>query len=199
MSDALSQMALGEADILAAWRENYSQIRQTGFEWLLSMGVPPLALARDPAPFDGFPVTAAQVEFLDKGFEFTSYLRDPQRPQRALIILARDIDCEIADIAAWTPRTGEVRLWLGRLSMLGENNILAPRFDEPLPVHETALDWLKADRRGVFIADPARASFQLEGHSLLVDNAVFGGKLKQALTRPSPPIFVNKDARRAAA
>ncbi|WP_294532608.1 hypothetical protein [uncultured Rhodoblastus sp.] len=199
MSDALPQMAFNEDDILAAWRENYSQIRQTGFDWLMSAGVPPLALTRDPAPFDGFPVTAAQVEFLDKGFEFTTYLRDPQRPQRALIILARDIDGEIADIAAWTPKTGDVRFWLGRLSMLGENNILAPRFDEPLPVHETALDWLKADRRGVFIADPARAAANLEGHSLLAENLNFAGQLKKALTRPAPPIFVKREERRAAA
>jgi hypothetical protein len=197
--NALSQISFGEAEILSAWRENFSQIRQTGFDWLMSAGVPPLALSRDHAPFDGFPLTAAQVEFLDKGFEFTTYLRDPQRPQRALIILARNIDGEIADIAAWTPKTGEVRFWLGRLSMLGENNILAARFDEPLPVHQTALDWLKANRQGVFIIDPARAAFNLEGHSLLAENHNFAGQLKKALTRPAPPIFVKREERRAAA
>ena len=197
MMDNSFKIGFDAAEILATWREVNSPLRQAEIDRLLALGIPRLALDRDPSPFDGFSLTAAQVEFLDDGFEFTAYVRDPQRPQRALIIPARNIDGEIGDIAALTRKACEVRFWLGRLSMLGENNILAPRF-EPLAAHQTALDWLKAGRHGVFIADPARASFHLEGHSLLAANAGFGGQLRKALTRPAPPIFVNKDARRAA-
>ena len=56
---------------------------------------------------------------------------------------------ETIDVAAWHPENSALALWHGVASMLGAENIFAPRLDEPLLVHETALDWLCGGRRGV--------------------------------------------------
>lgn len=95
MMDNSFKIGFDAAEILAIWREVNSRLRQAEIDRLLAVGIPRLALDRDPSPFDGFSLTAAQVEFLDDGFEFTAYVRDPQRPRRALIIPARNIDGEI--------------------------------------------------------------------------------------------------------
>ncbi len=73
-------------------------------------------------------------------FEFARDLRDAAEAEGAVIFPAFDDLGELVDIAAWVPETGRVALLLGRVSMLGEDNVYAPRLGKPLALHETALE-----------------------------------------------------------
>jgi len=117
----------------------------------------------------------------------------------AMIIPVYDEAGDIFDLAAWNPDDGALGLWRGAASMLGAENIFAPRLGEPLLVHETPLDWLRAGRRGVFIVDPQRAAPLLRlGEPLGVTREAHGRRLRQALTIPAPRIVVASNARSAA-
>lgn len=189
--------AFNSDDVLATWRDVHRRLRQPEIDRLIAFGVPPIAIVRDPLPYDGEPLTAARIQFINDGFEFAGLLRDADAAETAIIIPARDINGGIIDMGAWSPATGRFAFWLNRLPMLGENNVLSPRF-EPLRVHPTVLDWLKDNRMGVFIADAKRASYSLEGFELLAPSVAFGGHLRKALARPAPPIFIDQAARRVA-
>jgi len=117
----------------------------------------------------------------------------------AIIIPVHDEAGDLVDLAAWNPDDGALALWHGVAAMLGAENIFAPRFSEPLLVHETPLDWLRAGRRGVFIIDPQRAAPLLRlGEPLGVKREAHGRRLRQALTIPAPRIVVASNARAAA-
>ena len=107
---------------------------------------------------------------------------------------------EIVDVAAWNPDSGALALWRGEASMLGEQNIFAPRLDhDGLHVHPDALTWLRAGRGGVVIIDPQRARWRLAEERLVVGDAAFGRRLRDALRLPAPQVFVAAhDGRRAA-
>ena len=101
------------------------------------------------------------------------------------------------DLAAWEPETGRLALWLGRLAMLGQDNLYGWRVGEPLIVHETPLEWLQAGREGVFVIDPQGASPLLRMvEPLAVKRPEFGRQLLSALTIRAPRIVVEN--RRAA-
>ncbi|MGO9768997.1 MAG: hypothetical protein ACLPSW_05465 [Roseiarcus sp.] len=117
----------------------------------------------------------------------------------AIIIPVHDETGDIVDLAAWNPDDGALGLWRGAASMLGAENIFAPRLGEPLLVHETPLDWLRAGRQGVFIVDPQRAGPLLRlSEPLGVTREAHGRRLRQALTIPAPRIVVASNARAAA-
>lgn len=132
-------------------------------------------------------------------FEFGRDMRDATGARDAIIVPAMNEFGELTDLAAWLPHTGELALWRGVVSMLGQNNIFAPRLGEPLLVHENVADWLRAGRRGVVIIDPARALMLLAGDRLAVADAKFGRRLRDALRLPAPKIFVTRDSARRAA
>ena len=55
-------------------------------------------------------------------------------------------------------RQGFVGSWLGRVGLLGEEQLDGPRLGAPLQVHPDPLAWLRAGRDGVVIVDPVRAA-----------------------------------------
>ncbi len=117
----------------------------------------------------------------------------------AIIIPVHDETGDIVDLAAWNPDGGALALWRGAASMLGAENIFASRLGEPLLVHETPLDWLRAGRRGVHIIDPQRAAPLLRlSEPLGVKREAHSRRLRQALTIPAPHIVVASNARAAA-
>jgi len=117
----------------------------------------------------------------------------------AIIIPVHDETGDLVDLAAWNPDDAALALWRGMASMLGAENIFAPRFGEPLLVHETPLDWLRAGRHGVYIVDPQRAAPLLRlSEPLGVAGEAHGRRLRQALTIPAPRIVVASNARAAA-
>jgi hypothetical protein len=91
-------------------------------------------------------------------FEFARHARDASGAVIALVFHAPDDLGNPLDLAAWGPKLGRLALWLGRVSMLGQDNLYGWRLGEPLAVHETPLEWLQAGREGVFVIDPQRAS-----------------------------------------
>ena len=87
------------------------------------------------------------VVFLPGGrFEFARGLRDATGAKTAIIIPALDEYLQLADLVALDLETGAIATWLGRVAMLGQQWLSAATFDEPLLVHETPLDWLRAGR-----------------------------------------------------
>ena len=139
------------------------------------------------------------VVFLDnKRFELARSSRDPSDAVFAVVFLAPDDLGDPSDLAAWQPETGRLALWLGRVSMLGQNNLYGWRLGEPLIMHETPLEWLQAMREGVFVVDPQRASPLLRMvEPLGVKRASFGRQMQAALTIAAPRIVV-ANTRRAA-
>jgi hypothetical protein len=95
----------------------------------------------------GFGLCVDSVAFLSgQCFEFARYFRDASGSRLAIIVPTRNELGDIVDLAAIDLDTSEVALWRGRAAMLGQENVFAPRMGEPLLVHETALDWLRAER-----------------------------------------------------
>jgi hypothetical protein len=132
------------------------------------------------------------VVFLPNGcFEFARDARDASCAVIALVFLAPDDLGNAFDLAAWEPETGRLALWLGRVSMLGQDNLYHLRLGAPLIVHETPLEWLQAGRGGVFVIDHQRASPLLRMvEPLGVKRPEFGRQLQAALTIRAPRIVV---------
>jgi hypothetical protein len=133
-------------------------------------------------------------------FDLSSEVRAARGHVSAVIIPARDECGDLVDLAAWNIDGGELALWRGVVSMLGEDGINAPRLEsETLDAFGDVASWLRAGRRGVVIVDPARARWRLSGERLAVDDVAFGCRVRDALRLPEPKIFVAaKNARRAA-
>jgi hypothetical protein len=135
---------------------------------------------------------AEPVVFLPNNcFEFARDARDASGAVVAVVFHAPDDLGNPLDLAAWEPKSGRLALWLGRVSMLGQDNLYAWRLGEPLVAHETALEWLQAGRAGVFVIDPQRASLLLRMvEPLGVKRPTFGRQLQTALTIRAPRIVV---------
>jgi len=133
-------------------------------------------------------------------FDFAAEVGLMRGTVAALVFPVFDEFGEIIDVAAWNPNGGALALWRGAACMLGEQNIRAPRIEhDGLTVHRDALAWLRAGRRGVVVIDPQRARWLLAEEQLVVDDAGFGRRLRDALRLPMPQVFMlTSDARRAA-
>ena len=118
-------------------------------------GVPASAIESDPDG-DGYAIGVATVERLADGrFEFAEH-----EGEAALIVVARD---EFGDPADHVPfrRNGFLPPSIAATSMLGAQEVLAPRVDPALSIHRSALDWLRSNRAGVVLIDEKRAAIQL--------------------------------------
>jgi hypothetical protein len=98
---------------------------------------------------------------------------------------------EVTDLVAWDPVTGLLASWRGQAFCLGDvDNVLntATYFDGcALWVHETPLEWLLAERRGVVILRPELCSAYLaHAPRLAVPTFDFALKVKRWLQPPEP-------------
>jgi hypothetical protein len=118
----------------------------------------------------------------------------------AFVFVARDEFGDACDLVAWAPSEARVAAWLGRASMLGLESLWAPRLmhEGALPVCETPLEWLRAERRAVVILDPTRARWSLYRTNLIVTDVAFGCRVREALRWPAPQIFVEGQMKSAA-
>jgi hypothetical protein len=131
-------------------------------------------------------------------FELARHARDASEAIPAVVFAAPDELGQLIDLAAWEPETGRLALWVGRISMLGQDNLYGWRLGDPLMVHETPPEWLQAGREGVFIIDPQRASLLLRMvEPLGVKRPEFGRQLQAALTIRAPRIVVAAKGRAA--
>ena len=134
---------------LAAVHRSWGIINRAQGAWLLNHGVSPEAI------IEPHPVGAAWVRFLgDATFEAVKGT-EPQA-LRALTFRIVDGD-EVVDLAAWSPRTGQIGNWRGVGFALGQDAIFNPAtfFDGgALRLHATPLEWLQANRDGICIVRP---------------------------------------------
>ena len=121
----------------------------------------------------------------------------PVRPPEAPIIVPADP--APIDHIAWYP-DDPARWWLrrGTAVLLGEIEVVhAEVYGEPIQVHRTPLDWLKAGGEGVVIvADWEAAFYCLRGLSIVAEDVTHGDELRRRL-RPRAPelphILVRQD------
>jgi hypothetical protein len=105
----------------------------------------------------------------------------------------------LADLVAWSPRSGRIASRLGIAALLGEGQAERAATNlagAPLPVWRTPLDWLRAARRGVVIVDRPRAAHLLGGLSVFTDDAALARDLR-GLRVPAPRV-ITADMRMAA-
>ena len=170
-------------------------LRWSEFERFLKSGVPARALV-----YPELPARARVVLFPDRPlFDFADDVGDDGAAP-AFVFVARDEFGDACDLVAWAPGEARVAAWLGRASMLGLECLRAPRivYDGALPVCETPLEWLRAERRAVVILDATRARWSFFRTSLIVSDVAFGCRVREALRWPAPQIFVEAQMRSAA-
>jgi hypothetical protein len=175
-------------------RQHFSgqPLDQAGIEWFRRRGVPITALGLPLA------VMTHAVWFDRCRFEFEA-CRPSGEPQRAIVFPALNEFGDLADLVAWHPKSNALATWLGRVVVLGEEQIFGPRLGEPLVVHPSPLEWLKASREGVVVVDPMRARpiLQFAG-PLMVADAAERRRLQEMLTIRPPTIRVAAKMRVAA-
>lgn len=151
-------------------------------------GVPATAL-REPTP-----VRAGHVEFLPGGrFEFEQHRRlsIEVKAVRAFLILIEDEMGDAIDIAAWSPHLEKVALWRGIAWAIGQDQALAPRLTDELPVWRDPLGWLREGRRGLVLLRPMAAAPVLDDAGpLAAEDRQHGIELRAALTRKGPRIVI---------
>lgn len=163
-------------------------LKQEELDWLETHGVAMSALVRSR----GGRVDHALVDdvtFLGAfRFEFKRYGLHHKRTERAMTFVARDESGEIVDIVAFNPRDGGRGSWLGRVAMLGEEELGAPRLDGVVLVHFKIIEWLRASRRGVLVVDADRAGARLLDESRLLAAKECQDALRKILTRCLPRV-----------
>jgi len=170
-------------------------LRWSEFERFLNGGTPARALV-----YPELPGRARVVFFPDRPlFDFAEDVGG-DAVVSAFVFLARDESGDPCDLVAWAPGEARVAAWLGRASMLGLDQLWQPRLmqEGALPVCETPLEWLRAERRAVVILDPTRARWSLFRTNLIVSDVAYGCRLREALRWPAPQIFVEGQMRSAA-
>lgn len=128
-------------------------------------------------------------------FDFAGERRVEGDGLPAIIFLARDELGQPADLVAWEPAKGRLAAWLGRVALLGADQLWAPRiaYDGALVVFESPLEWLRGDRRGVVVIDAKRAAPQLRFAGKLCAASVDAGlRLDATLKADQPKIVVPK-------
>ena len=186
-------------DPFAEWRAS-GHLRQADIDRLRAAGVPPLAMAEGPRGV-GFTLTRDRIvpHRAARRFEFTRHDETAGEEGCSLIVLALDAWGTPVDLVAFhagaTPFVGS---WLGRVGLLGEEQIHRPR--DILHVHATPLSWLRAGRDGVCIVDPVRAAPMLrDAGTMAVATSHERRRLVETMTVRLPRIIVRPTLWSAAA
>ena len=161
--------------------------------WLIDQGV------SDAAMLTPWPLKEASVKFVGPHtFDFD----DSGEP--ALIFRATDHDA-ILDLVAWQARSGRLASWRGVAFTIGDvAEIWNPAhylFGGALPVHQTPLQWLQAERTGIVVVDHRDAYGYLRScQRVRVFDPAFGRQLERWVQPPKSlcKIFVEVPERQAA-
>jgi hypothetical protein len=146
--------------------------------WLAKQGVPETALSGwaglgpDNCGACPSPLLASRVVWQGKRFDF-----GPHGAVACLIIECRAE--EPYDLVAFN-RTRIASL-LGRTAMLREDVLTDGPEDVPVPVHSGGLAWLRANRLGLVVIDPALAAYRLAGRLILAEDTQRGLQLRRTL------------------
>jgi hypothetical protein len=188
-SDRQASLCFGPADIANEHLQG-RPFRSGDLDWRVANQVNVPALAENLWASYDFVLLDDVVFLPDRIFEFARYVRNEQ-PELAFTVVVRDAIGTPIDIAAWQPRSGRIATWLNRASMLGEDQLTAPRLSEGLPIFETPLQWLAQRRQGVVVIDAARAAPKLrDAAPLLAANYEHGKALRAMLKLKAPQILL---------
>jgi hypothetical protein len=163
------------------------------YSWFLAKGISPAALIHP----ETLRRTRVSVHKDDPFFDFVD--NDGEDGEDALIFLARDDEGFPSDLIAWTCGSRRLSAHWGAVSVLGADDIFAPRLtpERALLVHRTPLGWLRAGREGVVIVEAHFASqFLRDFGPLAGEDEAHGRELRQLFRRQEPRIYVPE--RRAA-
>ena len=176
-------------DLIKAELRQADRLQQKHLDGFIKDGVPALNLAK---LWDGEYAFVGHdwVVFDGARFEFARHAKGGLA-QSAFVFPVWNAYGDLADIAGWRPP--HLALWLGRVSILGEEQTNGPRMCEPLKVHTTVLDWFKAEREGIFIVDYAHAAHVLRCETLGAADLAHARLLKAKLTLQAPPIVIVED------
>lgn len=182
-------------DLWAEWTDAVDDRSAKGFDWLVMQGVQRRTLFVGPA----FTGEARICTYADG-----TYAPD-DRGERAFIMPicqhydSLDDDFDVDDLAAWRPAQ-PARIWLrcGYFPVLNWMAVEKARIlCEPLYVHGTMLDWLRADCEGVVVLDWSGAHFWLSGApEIRVDTDWLAARLDRCFRRATaaPRIMVRERA-----
>ena len=153
---------------------------QRAIDWLLANGVTIATIAMPWA------VRSARVTFEPSG----RYRPCPGLGNYAYILPV--FDDGIVDLVAWSPKDDRLATRLGSGGALGQGQLGIDGVgttDRPLPVWRSPLDWLRAGRRGVVIADPAVAAHLFAGAILQAEDKAHAAEVSDALRLPPPTVI----------
>jgi hypothetical protein len=176
-----------EAEILTEF-ENGGRLSQVDIDWFHSEGIGGRTLAY-AYHGGGSVVGKDRIVFLqNRAFEFKRYLKSRTPPLTAYIFVAADCCGRVSDLIAWHPRTKQIARWLGRVSLLGEEQAFKPHLEEGLFVHADPRSWLRAWRRGIVILEPDGArSILCDAGALVVSSVEQKYELRNILTKTRLP------------
>jgi hypothetical protein len=167
--------------------ESLPSLGWAAFKFLLDRGV--------PAPAIVWPELPASTRVVFHGaqplFDFEEEVEEDGVP--ALLFLACDGDGRPCDIVAWSHSLQRVAAYFGATGVLGADDILWFRLtdENALPVHRSPLEWLRADRFGVVIIDPAHAYVALRDFGpFAAQDEAHGRELRKLFRSREPKIFV---------
>lgn len=128
-------------------REHFAHdgLDQRAIDWLHAQGVPYAAMVKPSS------IRKARVVFENGSFD-----RDPEG-RCAFTFLIEDCG-DVVDLVAWQPKTGHLAAYAGRAFALGQEAIYNPgtySLGGALRVHRSPLSWLRAERDGIVILNPA--------------------------------------------
>jgi len=148
---------MSASDVMMAYSRYCRDLMAAEVVSLVKKGVPADAIGFDSAR-KGFRLRAIKLRWEAPGLFQIHNINDSEATDSCIAIVCRDEYGEVADIAAWAPKEDRVGLWLGNVSMIGEEICASPRLDgDKLWVHEGVLDWLVHRRTGVVILSHDRA------------------------------------------
>ena len=155
-------------------------LNQEAIDWLLASGVTIDTVATPWA------VRSARVTFEPTG----RYRPCPGLGEFAYVLPL--IDDGIVDLVAWSPKNDRLASRLGRGGALGQGRLGIEGVgttDRPLPVWRSPLNWLRAGRRGVVIADPVVAAHLFAGTILQAEDRAHATEVSEALRLPPPTVI----------
>ncbi len=155
------------------WR-SLRVLNQLQIDWLISHGVPPLALGS---------AAHAPLKRFDDG-----------------VAVALEDAAGIYDVAHWHVKTRSISMYTDTGFALGESNIDNPgtySFDGALKIHDEPLGWLKSGRAGIVIVDWSRCFDRLCSVPKVIVSSGLVETYKQAMQPETPEVFVAEERRAA--
>lgn len=176
-----------------AYWSSLPTIPQVMMDWLKDKGVHPLTIGSG----QNAPIKVARGYCADDGWFDVDPSGDPH-----FGILVEDRGGPV-DVAFWHPRSGRVATLLHYGFAFGEeqiDNTGLYSFEGYLRIHANPLDWLRADRDGIFVLDWSRAFDRLRYCPRIAVPTCILNVYQQAMKpQEMPELFVLAEDRSAAA